>query len=343
MKSFFEDMLSSEDTKDFNNFDSFFVGEGSKSLLNKKRQYDFRQLLDNFNVFSSENNLLVDEDEILMEEDLSDFSKKSDKVVSYCDLYFKSKKEAYDIFDFIKIKSKRNFGKPLREKDLILQLDDYNLVDYLEKNKYDLGIVCNLARLKAFFDMGFLEVKFYSSDCCSLCSSNNFNVYKTEGLILSLSNNNFFMHGESSGIFFPVIRNRSAFNVFDGEINKKRFVNRNNVSFFNVPNELFFVFNDLLNSFSYNSIEKVFFVNFCEDRFFDFSNFVRERGDSLYIHNGYVDLYGPIDFLFSWLSTLELDICNFIKNSDNFYYFNGRKVINFDGVYYDLDHNEFIK
>lgn len=315
-----------------NKFDSFLVGEGSAKLV-ANPDSDFyanqvQQLFANSSVKS-----------FIIENDLNRFSdrKYARSTRKVEELFLKSKKEAYEVFDFINTKSKYFGDAPIRERDLIVTEEDRYIVEYLKKRRLSVVLYKGLANLLAYREMGIELAKYVTQCTCPVCSIFNGKIFSVEYLISLFSSGEYLTHA-SNFSFFPVILRE----YYQGPIEKLSInITQNGIDIIGLPIE-----------FSGVSIEvgddvcRVEFVNLLDVLKDEDSSGVVVYLDKgvLNIHNSYVGNYGPMDFLNMWLSKgestgVDLEI---LKTCEPFF-LGGRKVVEYNGSYWDLETGKVVK
>jgi len=313
-------------------FDAFLVGDGSKGFLNKQDLKLSKQLIVSFDS-------VVPTSDIECIDDLYEFS-IDDNLVDDCEYFlFNAKKDIFNKFSFLEKKSKQLKGVPVREKDLILNVDDLYLISYIRDHGYNLESTLRLlSQLLSYKDMGFVDVKFINIDNCSLCKAYDGSIYNIKELISLIGSGNVFIHKGISCKFIPVIggKNREEYSINIG---------KGGVEFINFPIEYVdLLTDDLLGLINYKVVE---FKDFCKLKNLLSQDVVFEKDvDTLFVHNDYVGIFSPFDFLIEWLNSknnelLDIDI-EILKGLDVFY-LNGYKVVEYNGVYIDIDTNKPVK
>ena len=85
--------------------------------------------------------------------------------------YNETKKELFDIFDFLSIKSQALGNVPIREKDLVITDADRHIIEYIKNRITDYFTVTNIAFFQACLETGIRFVRFKKLDNCALCSA----------------------------------------------------------------------------------------------------------------------------------------------------------------------------
>ncbi|HUV58775.1 MAG TPA: hypothetical protein VMW09_01530 [Desulfatiglandales bacterium] len=318
-------------------FDAFLIGDGSAKLMQgiDKRVSKSRQLI-GINSTKDLDNLSKKEEFKKSVDDIDKFDSfpeflSEDKVF---DLFLTKKKEIFDYYGYLSIKSQAFKGRPVLEKDLVVSKDDRYLLSYiLEKELNEISIIKSLAQLLAYKELGVLRVIFRGLDGCALCNAYNGNTFNVESLISKLSSGESIAHRYCTCAFIPIFNERKFFeeriqvnidSVYIGKVLVK-----------NMPKEFEI---DLFTHLPKLDCTEVVFKDFT--KFEDWSvDVVRKEGDILFVHNDYIRGRSPLDYLLNWIdmsSRVEVIILNDVSNMD-VYYLNGHKVIEKDGNFIDID------
>ncbi len=343
IQDMFDAYPEEEELKDF---DSFLIGDGSASMMEKlgnpKRERNF-QLTGIYDV----EDLGKDHEDLCEHElidDLDEYALELDIKESAADHYFNVKKGVFDVYDFIQIMSKKMSGRPRKEVDLVISNSEHYLIKYLDgRGDLDYGILDSLAQVKALLDMGFLEAKFRQLDCCPICEAFDGNVYDLTQLAELFGSGKFLIHGGCLGTFIPVIRDRE-FILNDLNIDLESiFVE--NVKVNNLPIEYK---DELYNIIPFTGVSVIHFMDIV-NHFDDYENeFVRLVDNELYIHNGYYGSFSPADFLVGWVECNDIEVgasgrIDACVKAGDIYYLDGRKVVELDGIYFDVETKEQVK
>lgn len=318
-------------------FDSFFVGDGSAALLKKSSEKLIKK-----NVFDKKTILSLANGPVL-ENDLDKFI--SDKIIikpdKYYEIFLNSKKKAFKIFDFLSIKSTLMKGVALSAKDLIMDDSDINILEFAMSNVNDYFALCSIARTKAFLDMGIHQVMFKSSGLCPVCNAYNGCIFDTNYILNVLLDGDTISHAHCSCDYFPVIFREVYSGPLLGNLDVKE-INISGKVIVDFPLEFKNKnFINLLVNLSYNKIKftNIFYgditgIEADEVVVYD------EEDDVLYVHNGYVYGYGPDVFVREFGKAKELDSfldADINKNDLETYYLDGKEVIRYDNHYWDAE------
>jgi hypothetical protein len=327
-------------------FDSFFIGDGSKQLMDIQER---RHQLFHVNSFMGSRGEFDKGDVV---DDSGDFvCEKSDLPKDkFQEVFFKCKKEVYERFNFIAIKSASRKGKAIREVDLILEDSDLHVIEYLRGKITDKFAVQSVAVFLAYENMGISEVLFRGKDGCALCKVFDGSVFSTYNLTRIFSSGGYIVHPYCNGEFFPVIRR----SIYEGSL--KDTLNIDTLSIgdrkvYNFPVEYNYEgFRKLLAELPCGEIS---FVDFDEYRNRitsekDVDSLVvhfNEKENILYIHNEYMGAYGPMDYLKEYLKSEGLPAKISVANFEGLekYYLDGRTVVMWDGSYWDPVTGERVK
>ena len=337
-----QDMLDSyPEVEELKEFDSFLVGDGSAELMSRVDKprgrlnfqlsgiHSYKDLVNKPDIELYDNGLT---------DDLCEYAKDSCLGNGqYFDHYVEVKRRILSNYNFLEIKSKKLTGVAFKEIDLIVSSNEKYMVKYLTSSVgIDHGIIDSLAQLMSLKDLGFTECKFKCLDGCPLCSAFNGNIYSVFSLCDLFGSGRYLIHGNCLGEFIPVIRDRSKVNGLEID-NRSVFIG--DVKVINAPTEYLV---DLVELLPNSSLEEVHFINL-RGKFKNLtSEVIVEDGGVLYVHNMYYGSYSPIDYLVEWLSS---DNYEELSNSiierkivdGDIYYLDGRKVVDVDGVYFDVE------
>lgn len=328
-------------------FDSFLIGEGAKQFMDKCNNKCDSKIFQISGINTVED--LVDYSEpttstITMQNDLATFAgQEINYEGSFETLFFETKKSVLEQFGYIQNKSKQLVGKPFREKDLVLTKDDKYLLSYLfDKGLFNYFVINSLGQLLALREMGFTEVKFISVDNCAICQAMNGTIHKVDTLVDTYNSGEFFIHPNLLCKFYPVIRKRSA---YDGlaNINIKS-IKAESKTLINVPAEFEQDVSDLASFL--NDIDKVEFADI--SKVSGKGTLAVKTGKTLFIHCDYVGVYSPMDYLNAWVDQEAnaeklLSTINDRITSEDVYYLNGKKVVEVNGLYYDIVSKQIVR
>jgi len=307
-------------------FDTFLIGDGAKSLMGLDKP------LFMFNFDEKE------DEKIVCENDLSEFDKNPVYIEDVENIFYDIKKEIFERFGYLKRKSEQFSGQLFLEKDLIISQDDQYLMEYLKGHDLNENSLTNaIAQLCAYKELGFLRVKFYSVDDCSICNAFDGNILVVENLISNFCVKNFFSHEFMQCKFVPVIEDRKYFaNYLDIDV-ENVFVGETLVE--NFPIEYTNELTKILENVKY---KKVIFCNF--SKFEDVTNeVVIEVKENLYVDNKYLESYSPIDLLKIWLGSEEKIVEKVEGSIEEIYYLNGKRVKKTQQGFVDVESGEIVK
>lgn len=331
----FQDWSESGDT--LLDFDPFLVGEGNKKFFsNSDTSLKLnKQLIDPS---------LQDIEANYKESDLPLYDRDSTKLSadSIEDFFFKIKKEIFVRYDYLSTLSKKHKKALIKEKALVLSLENSYLVKYFVDNEvFSENVIRSVAQLCAYKDMGFIEVSFVPVDKCALCMANSGNIFNIDILLSNFEYLANFMHKGCLCEFLPVVRSRKDYASLNLDVSSLYI---DNTLFINFPKELEFLFDD---SFVQSlGSRKVVFSDIAEEAKKNESSFyvVSDEGEFLKVHNNYIGSYSPYDFLKFWVDSgkaVEQEVADTSNLSeDSIYFLDGRKVFEKNGQYFDLDTGE---
>ena len=344
IQKMFDSFPDEEELKDF---DSFFIGDGSQSLMTKDSRKN-----NNFQLtgIASVSDLMRKRDitekfEDSLKDDLKEFIPELSIDSSVEEYFCKVKKEIFDVFNFMELKSKRLGGRPFREIDLIVSRDDRYLLSYLQSTGVsDFGVFNSIAKLKALSDLGFAEARFVQTDCCPLCEAYDGTIYNIENTLSIVSAGNPLIHENCICDFIPVIRKRKEFTgIFKIDIDSV-YVGETLVE--NLPIEYKDELYNLIPMLGYDKIVfagyKEHAVSFTKD---SDGGLIVEDGKTLHVCSDYLRNYSLLDYLKFWLISSEagVDVSEAVDakvSTGDVYYLNGHKVVEIDGLYYDIETKE---
>jgi len=345
IQDMFDTYPEEEELKDF---DSFLIGDGSAELMsrmdkpktNRNSQLTGIYSLEDLGNITKVKESLYDDS---LTDDLEEYNLELEISEEPLDYYFKIKKEVFSVYNFIELKSKKYVGKPFKEIDLVVTGNERYQLQYIINNvSLDYGIINSLAQVRALSDMGFLEAKFLQNDCCPLCEAFDGNVYNLTQIGDLFGSGKTLIHGNCIGTFIPVIRDRS--NVIDLVVDiESTYIGNTKVN--NLPIEYT---SELYKIVPMAGVKVVHFVDI-PNEFEDYDGeFVRLVGSELYVHNSYYGLYSPLDFLRGWVECLDVEVGSLEKiessvKSGDIYYLDGKKVVEIDGLYFDVDTKEQVR
>ena len=317
----------------------FFVGAGSSRLAQ------------NYKVPESYADQLMEKSEgveIPVQDDLATFEVEKIEITSdetYRILFLSGKKKAYNLFDYLSIKSMHMGGAPRKEEDLILNEDDFQVINELKILTKDYFAVYSLAIMYTYLEMGIGEVQFKQKDNCPLCKALDGSISDLYNTINLVCAGNGITHRYCDGEFLPVIRREQSYGVLDSKLNTTLEDGKNII---NLPVEMK---DKLLGHIEKLPNDIVEFLNIREymanNNVDDSSGTVviEDEEDILFVHNSYVGNLGPVDFLEAFrrdekhLPKVDL---RELAGREVLYY-KGKKVVELNGKYWSPESGEEVK
>ena len=343
------------------NVDTFFVGDGSYQLVGLKEKdpfseqlvgihsaVDLKALSEDVRLKSSRFKKLL----IKSENDLQRFSPEDTiPVDDYEEVFQICKRQVYDIFSFLLVKSRMMGSTPVREEDLVLTDDDRHLINHLENiGITEYSTVDKIARMSALSEMGIGAVVFKEVDGCQVCKSLDGSIFAVDKIFTELISNAGFPHPGGDFDIIPVIQ-RESYQGFLEDFLDRDF-EFHGVKFVDAPSE----YVEQLESLSESLVEKmgpalksVVFVNlplYCEKNKVEDAEgaVVIETDSAIVVHNSYVGCNTPMDFLYKYFDgEVSQDSVNPEDLSGDTYYVKGRECICQDGSFWDKATGERIR
>lgn len=293
----------------------------------------------------------VESEEIIaVEDDLDEFVSEQLEILDeeqYEKLFLAMKIRAFNLYHFLDIKSAALGDIPVKEKDLVLDEDDYYILDYLKQAVTDYHAVASVATLTACENMGIYAVRFRERDGCPVCRALDGNIYETRMLIGLIAGGNHVSHPYCDCHWEPVIWRELYGGPLEGYLDVDEVTHRGK-KLVNVPVELEIEIRDLSEKIAFDRIE-----------FVDMKDHLRENleiedlegivavveDDVLFIHHSYVGSHGPADFLREFARIKALPAKISVANLENaeVYLLGGRRVAKWDGRYWDPVTGELLK
>jgi len=346
------------------NFDAFFIGDVSYELLKREIRHVNKsysnQLIDTIIkndaacdqqvaldgskwAFDIKNDISEYEIEHIIVNDIKEIEK----------IFELEKKIIFESFDFIRIRSENLGSIPMKERDLILNELDIHTIKYISDKIDDYHTISSIAKLMAYKDMGIEEVKFIERDGCMICKAFDGVITNIDYYLDSLMTGNTITHSCCECNFMPVIK-RNVYKGFLNEnvLNKKECLNINGVKLYNTPTELLFIpeFEYLISLLKSKNTEVVFenLYKFCINVMEEVVEnkedlIIVQYCDKLYIHNSYIDGYGPLDFIKSYIGYSEKPDVLEKEVDGEIFYVNGSMVIRHNGEFWDFNTRERLK
>lgn len=331
--------------------DSFLIGDGSAKLMELyQKANNFSEQLVGVYKPKDLKSYLAKEPIIVSGNDLSEFEPKDVVLVEdYEEVFLICKKEVYDIFNFLSIKSEKMGDTPVRMEDLILTRDDKDFISYLESyGPHDYATVDKIARLSALREMGITEVMFLNVDNCPICMSHDHCIFNRDVIFLSLLREG-FTHKYADFDVLPIIR-REFYSGILAKVLDIPEIKVNNVVFKNVPAEYKDHLNIICKNISKDFGKEILFTDIL--RYCVMNNVMENPGmvvfeddDKIVVHNSYVGCLGPMEFLYNYFNveeeeTEKTDLANLEGDS---YYIKGVECSEYDGSYWNKQTGEKVK
>jgi hypothetical protein len=314
-------------------FDSFFVGDGSAKLMDGYLE-EMPSLHQQISI--------PDEPSIVSVDDRDRFQAP---VVDVDDnlvwAYTQYKKKAYDIFDFVKIKSDFLFDRPIKLTDLVLEESDRHLIDYLQDKVTDFYAWKAIAELQAYASMSVPAVRFVARHECALCKANNDRIFRVDALLKLLCRGGTISHSYCNCDLFPVVYRETYSGPLSGYLNVDMFIHPiSMVEVFDCPVEYYGPEMDSLLE-DLPGIEVVF-----KDMSSEKDNMVvRLEDETLYVHNSYVHNFGPMEFLKQYVQAAptESSVDPTVLDLNDLYILNGQEAALYKGHYYNIKTGKRLK
>jgi hypothetical protein len=349
------------------NFDTFFVGDGSAALAGLANPTDFVSQLSQLFSTTSKSEAIFE-----IENDLANISNnplltslltRNPKSLAKCPsssiakIFLTTKKSSYSTFNYLDLLAEQVGNVPIKEEDLIVTESDQYIIEYLKKNRISKVSVENVARLIAFQDMGISQVRYFDECMCPICKVYSGKIFDIDFVMQQVMAGEYLTH-PGTGSYSPVIYRES----YTGPLTQAENFNidlltSHEIEFVNVPIELrhqvTMVLPIILNPCDKdvvmcgNEINRVNFVNmstYLKDQKDIDGIVVYQENDTLYVHNSYVGNMGPIEFVQEWVKSHVTETVDLkkLKKCDT-YFIKGRKVAKFEGFYYDVETGEKVQ
>ncbi|MDC1299931.1 hypothetical protein N8Z24_00330 [bacterium] len=323
-------------------FDSFFIGDGSAQIMKgiEKKVSRSDQLIG----INSVAELIEKSKGPKFQNSLDDLEEFSGNYASLnndevYNTLLDEKREIFDFYGYLSIKSAAFKGRPILEKDLIVTKDDKYLLSYMLENEIrDLSVVKAISSLLAYKELGILRVIFKQVDGCPLCKAFDGSVFGVEELINKFSAGDAVIHASCPCTFIPIFVNRYIFaerinididSIYVGEVLVK-----------NMPKEFEAYLGEYLTQLD---CSEVIFEDFTKIESWNVE-VVRKEGKTLRVHNDYIRGRSPLDYLEWWLESSDPEDVIIPEDTSNLdiYYLNGHKVIEKDGNFIDINTGKVI-
>lgn len=320
-----------------NEFDSFFVGDGSASLME-----DYREQ-------ALQTSQIVDEGDVgdLLDvcDDIADYAMDEIQLTSREDIdwaFHAYKKEVYDLFDWVSVKSHQMAGVPIKLEDLVLDDADKYLIDYLAKDVSNLYTWKCLAKVQACINLGVRYVRVFHAHDCPLCNSLSGTIYPSESLLKSICQGTTLSHPGAPIDVIPAIYRESYQGPLAGRLDLA-LVNQGHKDVLNVPRELmcYESFESVIASVKFLDVDFVNMPAWCKDNSVAESQgtVVYAEDETLYVHNSYVGNYGPLDYINEFIASNAVPdrLTDAERIAAVVYWLDGREVLKYEGNYYTSD------
>jgi len=319
-------------------FDAFLVGDGSARLM--EGYVEDVQLSRQALVMDAVDSLVDIKEDVETYGDSSQTATVSNREDIDAAFYL-YKKETYDIFGYVELKSSWMRGVPVKLEDLVLEDADKYLIDYLASTVTDLYVWKQLARLQACLNMGISHVRFQSSHDCAICKSLKGKIISVENLLRVLCRGGNLSHAFCPCDVIPVVYREKYDGALKGALDKDVVI-WGDKDLLHVPLELLFEETGLAGcidgGFPWIEVDFVNMPLWCEENKIKDSQglVVYAEDETLYVHNSYVGNSTPVDYLTTFLnSPLVPDtLTEEDKLSAVSYWMDGREVLKHGGHYY---------
>jgi hypothetical protein len=283
------------------------------------------------------------EPEIQTRNDLAQFAQTAVELLTeeqYTQLFFAAKKAAFKTFNFLSIKSSFKGDVPLSESDLILEEEDYYVLEYLRGSTKDYFRVQQIATLMAYREMGIELVRFQKRDTCPLCKAYDGLFYGVTHLLDLLGSGSDLVHPSCDVDWFPVIGREGYTGPLKGALDLEEAMDEDCRTLRNVPVELS---SDILAAVVGLPFKIVDFVNMAEyglndiDDLEDISGVVVYcKGDRMIVHNSYVGMRGPVQFIQEFKTAqVALDKIEVGNADEEAFFVRGRAAVRREGSFWD--------
>jgi hypothetical protein len=320
------------------NYDAFLVGDGSAKLLDSYIEVDScsRQITNPFNAADEDESFIEIKSDIesLVDDTLS-VKLEGREEINFA--FYSYKKEAYNLFGYVELKSSQMAGIPIKIEDLVMDDADKYLIDYLSSFVDDLYTWKQLAKLHACSNMGISHVRFVPDHDCPLCKALSGSIVLVDEMIKLLCRGGHFSHPYCPCDLAPVVYRESYSGSLVGQLDKD-LITLGDRDFLHVPKELL-VSTELEDIAAKLLCPEVDFVNmpqWCRDNKIESSGLVAYLEDeTLYVHNSYIGNATPLDYLNSFIDSESLPSKLMDRNKADAYWMDGREVLKYKGSYYD--------
>lgn len=334
-------------------FDEFLVGGTMKqdipSYIASQRSLTW-QLSGVRDVEALKRGEVDDPETIQVEDDLAEFIPEKLEILDeeqYEKLFMAMKLRAFRIYHFIDIKSAAIGDIPVKEKDLVLDEDDYYIIDYLKKAVTDYHAVATIATLTAYENMGIYSVRFRQRDDCPICRALDGAIYETSPLIGLIGGGSHISHPYCDCHLEPVIWREIYSGPLEGYLDLDE-VMHEGTRIVNVPMELE---TEICKMSEKVDADRIEFVDM-KDHLRENLEITDQEGivaifedETLFVHRSYVGSQGPADFLREFARVKSFPAKISVVNLENaeIYLMGGRRVAKWDGRYWDPVTGELLK
>jgi len=323
-------------------FDDFLTGGAMAPLAVQDRGMFNRQIS---GVKTAQD--LVDppevEPEIQTRNDLAQFAQTAVELLTeeqYTQLFFAAKKAAFKTFNFLSIKSSFKGDVPLSESDLILEEEDYYVLEFLRGSTKDYFRVQQIATLMAYREMGIELVRFQKRDSCPLCKAHDGLFYGVSHLLDLLGSGSDLVHPSCDVEWFPIIGREGYVGPLKGSLDLEEVMDPDCRMLRKVPVEMH---EEILKAVSELPFKIVDFVNMAEYGLNDIDDLedtsgvvVYCKGDRLIVHNSYVGMRGPAQFIQGFQTAqVALDKIEVGDANEEAFFVRGRAAVRREGSFWD--------
>lgn len=255
-------------------------------------------------------------------------------------IFYKYKKEVYDIFGYTELKSAWMQGVPMKVEDLVVDDADKYLIDYLVNTETDLYTWKQLAKLQACANMGISYVRFITEHDCPICKATNGKIISVENLTRLLCRSGHVTHAICPCDIVPVLYREKHEGVLAGHSDEE-IITWGVHDALHVPKELLVntELHDLVADMPWLEVDFVNMSEWCIQNIIGSPKglVVHAEDETLYVHNSYVGMLTPVDYLRSFLANdvvcdkLDKDA---IRSAPSFW-LDGKLVVKVNDHYYN--------
>jgi hypothetical protein len=276
-------------------------------------------------------------------DDLATFARDSVRITDpnqYEELFFSIKRKVYRDFDFFRIISEHMGDIPLTERDMVIVEADQHIIDFLKTGVDDYFAVSSIAYLYALDNMGIDTVRFVGLDDCPICNAYSGLLYNVRSLLQLFTDGQSLTHPFCECEWVPVIFRDRYHGPLQGVLNKSLEIDGMQVV--DAPVELLSSIKQELTGI--RNVSSVKFLNIY-DYLLNESSVSGDSTDvlvvldldTLIVHNSYVGIYGPDDFIRLFKQTQSAPPVRDPKSLEGMpiYFIGGRSVYLYEGHYWD--------